>query len=463
MRQRNGRIVVAALVCAAASALLSCGGGGGGKPAPVATLTADATTVAVGQRVTLRWTSLHADRCTADGTWSGGKAANGSESVAVPLTQAQSTFGLACTAGSRTARVEVVVTIRPPRFSVRALPLTEAIDLNDAGDVLGRDEENTEGLPDYERYIGDPVVWTAAGMIRIRTPCPKACRDGSNLCREVCVGFGGIYSGPIVLAMNNFRTVLSIGVYSTLGGYCELIPVGGQVLPALGVSVNTVKRPVALNDAVQIVGCCSMYMAGGPPMWVNRALLFSEGQLFLVQPLESGGLATVINEAGVVAGYYGTSAGEAHVFRYENGLTADLGTLAGGAPTPRGINAAGTIVGTVQLPPYPPGELQAFRVPGGGSALEALSDLGGGQSMATGVNDLEQVVGSSTVAGAPDTWRATLLSAGTLYDLNDLATLEGVTLTKGIDINDAGQVLALGCDATNEHCRSYLLTPVEAP
>ena len=59
--------------------------------------------------------------------------------------------------------------------------------------------------------------------------------------------------------------------------------------------------------------------------------------------------------------------------------------------------------------------------------------------------------------------RATLLSAGTLYDLNRLATLEGVTLTRGIDVNDTGQVLALGCDATNEHCRSYLLTPVEAP
>jgi len=44
-----------------------------------------------------------------------------------------------------------------------------------------------------------------------------------------------------------------------------------------------------------------------------------------------------------------------------------------------------------------------------------------------------------------------------------LATLEGVTLTRGIDVNDTGQVLALGCDATNEHCRSYLLTPVEAP
>lgn len=459
MRLRNGRVVVAALVCAAASALLSCGGGGGGKPAPVATLTADATTVAVGQRVTLRWTSRHADLCTADGAWSGGKVANGSESVAVPLTQAQSTFGLACTAGSRTARAEVVVTIRPPRLSVQALPLTVAIDLNDAGDVLGRDEDNTDGVPDYERYIGDPVVWTTTGLIRIRTHCPIACRDNSNSCRLMCVGFGGIYGPTTILALNNHRTVLAVESRSTLGVQCGLIPLGGQPLPAG--EVGSIKRPVALNDAVQVVGCCSSF--GVPPPYLNRALLFSEGQFVLVQPPDGSGTATAINQAGVVAGYYGTSAGEAHVFRYENGLTADLGTLAGGVPTPRGINATGTIVGTVELPPYPPGELQAFRVPGGGSALEALPDLGGGQSMATGVNDLEQVAGASTVAGAPDTWRATLISAGTLYDLNRLVTVEGVTLTNAIDVNDAGQVLALGCDATNEHCRSYLLTPVETP
>ena len=454
--------MVAALVCAAASALLSCGGGGGGKPAPVATLSADATAVAVGQRVTLKWTSLHADSCTADGAWSGSKPANGSESVAVPLTQTQSTFGLACAAGTRTARTEVLVTIRPPRFSVQSLPLTVAIDLNDAGDVLGRDEDNTNGLPDYERYIGDPVVWTAAGMIRIRTPCPKACRDGTNECRPVCGGYGGIYSGPNIVAMNNYRTVLSVGIYSMQGGHCELFPVGGQALPTPGegVDVRSIERPFALNDAMQIAGCCSMSMAAGPGMLYDRALLFSGGQLLPVQPFPSWGAATAINEEGVVAGRYSATAGEIHVFRYENGLSADLGTLAGGTPTPRGINAAGTIVGTVELPPS---SLQAFRVPAGGSALEALPDLGGGQSMATGVNDLEQVVGSSTVAGVSDTWRATLLSAGRLYDLNSLANLEGVTLTKGIDVNDAGQVLALGCDATNAHCHSYLLTPVETP
>ena len=140
--------------CAVATALLGCADDL--QLMPGVTLTSDATTVALGQRVRLTWTTRHASNCTAEGAWSGSKAANGSESVAVPLTQARSTFGLACSKGSRTARAEAAVTIRPPRFSIQALPLSVAIDLNDSGDVLG-----------YREDTPDPVVWTSAGMLRV--------------------------------------------------------------------------------------------------------------------------------------------------------------------------------------------------------------------------------------------------------------------------------------------------------
>ena len=151
-----------------------------------------------------------------------------------------------------------------------------------------------------------------------------------------------------------------------------------------------------------------------------------------MQPIGGeAGTATVINEAGVVAGHYEIAVeGPVHLFRYENGVATDRGTsAAGGFPVPLGINAAGTIVGELALPAGSAGESLAFRVRGGSSALEALPDLGGRQSTAVGVNDLEQVVGSSTLPGAPDTWRATLLSAGTLYDLDDaVVAAQGVTL-----------------------------------
>jgi probable HAF family extracellular repeat protein len=422
------------------------------QPMPSVTLISDATAVALGQGVTLTWETRHASYCTAEGAWSGRKAANGSESVAVPLTQARNTFGLACTKGSRTARAEVVVSIRPPRFSMQALPLSVAIDLNDAGDVLGHDHGNAGNVPDYERYEDDPVVWTTTGMLRITTPCPMACRPELPLCR---VGCPPGYSLSL-RALNNHRTVLMQTAQHATGRSSRLVPLGGQPLPMWEAQLE---YPHALNDAAQVVGCCSSWF-GIPPPYLYTALLVSAGQLVEVQPPGRHGVATAINEAGVVAGAYTTPGDRRHVFRYENGLAADLGTLADGAPMPRSINAAGTIVGTVELASYPTSDVRAFRVRSGGSALEALPDLGGGQSTVAGVNDLEQVVGSSTLGGAPDTWRATLLSGGTLYDLNDLVVAAGdVTLDSGIDINNVGQVLVEGCDASGSNCRPYLLTP----
>lgn len=432
-----------ALGCAAATALLGCADDP--QPMPGVTLTSDATIVALGQRVTLTWTTRHANSCTAEGAWSGSKAANGGESVVVPVTQARNTFGLACTKGSRTARAEVLVTIRPPRFSMQALPLSVAIDLSDAGDVLGYETDHDD----------DPAVWTSTGVLRIATPCPKLCPPSLELCREGCPpGYS-----MTLLALNNHRTLL---VREHLGpgiNTSRLIALGGQSRPAGGLPIDT---PRALNDALQTVGCCYMGDQFGMPPPFNKALLFSDGQLVVVQPPgDSDGMATVINEAGVVAGCYTTAVGgPVHVFRYENGLAADLGTLSDAFPMPLGINAAGTIVGTLDLLS---GDVRAFRVRGGSNALEALPDLGGGQSTATGVNDLEQVVGSSTLAGTPDTWRATLVSAGILYDLNDLVVAAaGVAFASAIDVNDAGQVLAAGCDATGDNCFPYLLTPVEA-
>lgn len=421
---------------------------------PSATLNTDATSVAVGQGVTLSWDSRHADNCVAEGAWSGRKAASGSESVAVPLNQARNTFGLACTKGPRTARAEVVVTIRPPKFSMQALPISVAIDLNDAGDVLGHDHGNAGNVPDYERYEDDPVVWTPAGLLRIVTPCPKACPPGLDLCRQGCPPG---YSLSL-RAMNNHRTVLAAEGSHATAPSGRLIPLGGQLPPADRVPME---RPRALNDAMQVVGCCSGY--GIPPPYLLKALLFSGGQLVEVQPPGRSGAATAIDASGMVAGAYTTPGDEQHVFRYYNGMAVDLGTLVDGAPTPRSINTAGTIVGTVEMASNPASDLRAFRVRGGGGALEALPDLGGGQSTAAGVNDLEQVVGASTLAGEPDSWRATLLSGGTLYDLNELIVAAGdVTFDSGIDINSAGQVLVEGCDATGANCRPYLLTPTSA-
>jgi probable HAF family extracellular repeat protein len=425
------RLAPAILGCAGAIALTSCGDGS--SPGPTVALQSDAATVPLGQRATLRWSTQHATACTAAGAWSGNKAASGTESVQVPLTQTRNAFGLICSGGGRTARAEVVVTVPPPRFSLQVLPLDEAVDLNDAGDVLG-----------YENFYRlDPALWTDAGVLHIDT-CGSSCPPGYAV---------------TVFAVNNHRTVLARLHFGPGVNRVALVPLGGQSVPAGGAPID---QPTALNDSLQFVGRGYSGLLLGLPPPFNKAVLVSAGQVTVVQPSDGvDGAAMAINAAGVVAGNYTTATGgPVHAFRYENGVAADLGTLLDGLPVPHGINAAGTIVGEITVPS---GDTRAFRAGGGAAALQALDGLGGGQSMASGVNDLEQIVGSSTVAGAPETWHATLVSAGTLYDLNDLLVPHaGITLEWGIDINGAGHVLATGCDTASGDCHPYLLTPITA-
>lgn len=427
----------AAIGCVAAAALLSCSDGT--APVPTVSLTSDETIVALGQRVTLTWTSRHASGCTAEGAWSGSKAVNGSESVPVPLDQTRNAFALVCSRGGKAARTEVVVTIRPPRFSVLALPLRHAFHLNDAGEVLG-----------YKNHYDDPAVWTATGVLDVDVSGPWCPPGGPSEPWWVTA-----------IALNDARTVL---VRVSWGPGLEtscLVALGGQSLPGGALPIDD---PRAVNDSVQVVGSGYTGTQLGVPAPRDEAVLLSSGQATIVQPPGTSGMATVINEAGVVAGYYRLAAGgPVHLFRYENGVSTDLGTSAsGGLPIPNAINAAGTVVGELAMPEGSARESLAFRVCGNGCALEALPNLGGVWNIATGINDLEQVVGSSTLPAEQDTHRATLLSAGTLYVLDDLVVpAQDVSLDFGMDINNSGQVLAVDCDAAGENCRPYLLTPVE--
>ncbi|MBS0393453.1 MAG: hypothetical protein JSR54_02445 [Proteobacteria bacterium] len=92
------------------STLAACGGGGGGgppPPAPVVTLTASATDVAVNGSVTLTWNSTNATACTAAGGWSGSLATAGS--MAEPVA-ASSTYTVTCTGGGGSQSQSVAVT-----------------------------------------------------------------------------------------------------------------------------------------------------------------------------------------------------------------------------------------------------------------------------------------------------------------------------------------------------------------
>ena len=136
--------------------------------------------------------------------------------------------------------------------------------------------------------------------------------------------------------------------------------------------------------------------------------------------------AAAINDAGQVAGS-GTQA-----FLYQNGTTANLGTLAGGNwSLAEGLSGNGDVAGYGDTPL---GIRGFVWTPGGG--LEQLFTLGGANSYAMSVNDAGIVAGSAAIASEnlhAATWQnGTVADLGTLggsnsygYGINNLGTLVG--------------------------------------
>ena len=98
----------------------SCGGGGGGGggeepytppsvPNPTASISADPTTVYIGNSTTLTWSSTDATSCTASGAWEGTKSTSGSEDITINQS-GELTFTITCSNSSGSAEASVSVT-----------------------------------------------------------------------------------------------------------------------------------------------------------------------------------------------------------------------------------------------------------------------------------------------------------------------------------------------------------------
>jgi hypothetical protein len=123
---RYTRATVSTLLsCAGASALCSCGGSSSNAAAPSVSfsLPAQASSIHLGQSLTLSWSSVHATSCTAStskgmgGNFSGSQPTNGSMTVA-PAATGSFTYILSCSGtGGMTMATSTAVTVGPSILS----------------------------------------------------------------------------------------------------------------------------------------------------------------------------------------------------------------------------------------------------------------------------------------------------------------------------------------------------------
>jgi probable HAF family extracellular repeat protein len=282
----------------------------------------------------------------------------------------------------------------------------------------------------YDEVVqGMPVAVNAHGQVVSRTGAPLG---------------GGQSTNRAVLTSPGSWTI-----FATLGG------------------ANAV--PQNLNDAGQVVGNSDV-ASGQQHAFVSDA----SGRLTDLGTLPGGRFssATAINNAGQIVGYADTgkatggandyTGGDlvlgAHAVVFAQGRVQDLGTLGGSSSLAKGINNAGTIVGTALTAD---GAQHAFMYKNG--VMTDLGTLGtaprGGplESAALAVNNLGQIVGQSS-------YQAFVTDAsGKMTDLNKLIPPGlGVSLWIATSINDLGQILAVGTTSgENTGLHDYLLTPTD--
>lgn len=168
-----------------------------------------------------------------------------------------------------------------------------------------------------------------------------------------------------------------------------------------------------------------------------------------------GDSANDINNLGVIAGI---DSGLAFVADMTTLTPQSIGQLGGGSSDGRGINDLNEIVGSSTTAA---GETHAFYYDG--TSMMDLGTLGGEFSAANEINIHSQVVGESTISDLNPITRAFIWQNGTMTDLNSLIDpSSGWLLETASSINDQGQIIGIGTlnGTTNQ---AYLLTVVPEP
>lgn len=228
---------------------------------------------------------------------------------------------------------------------------------------------------------------------------------------------------------NSGQVVGYSGTSNSSSDYHPFIFSGGSMID-LGILPNsTWCVALRINDVGQVVGKCAVN-------GYDRAFLYSNGVMTDLGLIVGGSssIAQGINNQGQIVGYNVIN-GVAHGFLYSNGTVTDIGSLPGcdSSTVATAINDIGQVVGSSCN--------QAFLYSGG--TMKSLGYLSGyPYTDVTGINNGGQIVGMSIESIYYNgNASAFLYSNGTI---TDLGFLTGDWWSGATDINNIGQVVIRG-------------------
>jgi probable HAF family extracellular repeat protein len=307
-----------------------------------------------------------------------------------------------------TARAPAGPIIIPPRYALTNLHERRAADINDAGQVVGSvDPIDENGNPGPTRGFVDDAPGSGPDAGRVRVPGPPPAPGGDSRpppSHPAAVEATAINASGTVVGKAKSPDPAAPGARAFVSYGDTLTDVGTLSSPTYGRSAAA-----AINASGTVVGTS-----------------------MAAEPRQDNG----------------DSVHDSHAFLDRDGRMHDLGNLGGRNSQAVDVNDRGQVAGNSEIGgdsgPDPPPQ-RAFLSDGvAGHPLADLGTLGGVFSQATALNNLGQVVGSSTTAddgtGSSRT-HAFLYSDGMMRDLGVLGGTDSGESSVAHDINDQGQIV----------------------